>query len=468
MDYKKAAAEILPLIGRKENILSLVHCATRLRFSLADGDAFQAEELKKVKGVMGAMFTGGQYQVIIGTDVNHVYDKLLHMTGLEGGSVEIVEQADLKNGGSGNGSGKMAKAMDIISSLFTPAIAAITGAAMIKVVLVILTMTGLMDASEQTYQMFSMVGDAPFYFMPVILAYTSSVKFGVDPMVGLTIGLCMVHPTYLSLIDAGEAVRMFGLLPVNLAKYTSTVLPVILVIYVASWVQKLAEKLSPKVIRFFFKPLLTLIIMTPLTFCIVGPLGNLCGKVLEGGLSIVQVNAPWFLPIFFGAFGPIVIMLGMHYAVTIPLALAAIQAFGYDMLGPGFLVANIAQGAAALAVAVLAKDKDFKSLATSTGVSAILGTTEPALYGVNLRLKKPLYASILGGLIGGIICGIAGVKRIVFGPTGLTSIAIFIDPDNGMNFVFALIGVAATFAATFVITYALVRKDRSILKEIGQ
>lgn len=468
MDYKKTAAEILPLIGGKENILSLVHCATRLRFSLADGEAFQAEELKKVKGVMGAMFTGGQYQVIIGTDVNHVYDNLLHMTGLEGGSVEIVEQADLKNGGSGNGSGKMAKAMDIISSLFTPAIAAITGAAMIKVVLVILTMTGLMDASGQTYQMFSMVGDAPFYFMPVILAYTSSVKFGVDPMVGLTIGLCMVHPTYLSLIDAGEAVRMFGLLPVNLAKYTSTVLPVILVIYVASWVQKLAEKLSPKVIRFFFKPLLTLIIMTPLTFCIVGPLGNLCGKVLEGGLSIVQVNAPWFLPIFFGAFGPIVIMLGMHYAVTIPLALAAIQAFGYDMLGPGFLVANIAQGAAALAVAVLAKDKDFKSLATSTGASAILGTTEPALYGVNLRLKKPLYASILGGLIGGIICGIAGVKRIVFGPTGLTSIAIFIDPDNGMNFVFALIGVAATFAATFVITYALVRKDRSILKEIGQ
>ena len=365
MDYKKTAAEILPLIGGKENILSLVHCATRLRFSLADGEAFQAEELKKVKGVMGAMFTGGQYQVIIGTDVNHVYDNLLHMTGLEGGSVEIVEQADLKNGGSGNGSGKMAKAMDIISSLFTPAIAAITGAAMIKVVLVILTMTGLMDASGQTYQMFSMVGDAPFYFMPVILAYTSSVKFGVDPMVGLTIGLCMVHPTYLSLIDAGEAVRMFGLLPVNLAKYTSTVLPVILVIYVASWVQKLAEKLSPKVIRFFFKPLLTLIIMTPLTFCIVGPLGNLCGKVLEGGLSIVQVNAPWFLPIFFGAFGPIVIMLGMHYAVTIPLALAAIQAFGYDMLGPGFLVANIAQGAAALAVAVLAKDKDFKSLATS-------------------------------------------------------------------------------------------------------
>lgn len=464
MDYRKTASEILSLVGGKENVTSLVHCATRLRFLLADGDKFQTEELKKVKGVMGAVYTGGQYQVIIGTDVSHVYDELTAMTGLGGGKMNVVEQKDL----TGGQNGKMAKVMDVISSLFTPAIAAITGAAMIKVVLVILTMAGLMDPSGQTYQMFSMVGDAPFYFMPVILAYTSSVKFGVDPMVGLTIGLCLVHPTYLSMIDAGETVRMFGFLPVNLAKYTSTVIPVILVIYVASWVQKLAEKLSPKVIRFFCKPLLTLVIMTPLTFCMVGPLGNLCGKVLESGLSVVQFHAPWFLPIFFGAFAPLIIMLGMHYAVTIPLALAAIQAFGYDMLGPGFLVANIAQGAAALAVAVLSKDKDFKSLATSTGVSAMLGTTEPALYGVNLRLKKPLYASIAGGLIGGIICGVTGVKRIVFGPTGLTSIAIFIDPNNVMNFVFALIGVAVTFAATFTITYGLVKRDNEILKEIGR
>jgi len=161
-------------------------------------------------------------------------------------------------------------------------------------------------------------------------------------------------------------------------------------------------------------------------------------------------------------------MLGMHYAVTIPLALAAIQAFGYDTLGPGFLVANIAQGAAAFAVAYLAKNKDIKSLATSTGISAVLGTTEPALYGVNLRFKKPLYASIVGGCIGGIVCGIAGVKRIVFGPTGLTSIAIFIDPNNSMNFVFALVGVVVSFIATFVISYVLIKKDKSILDEIGR
>ena len=207
--------------------------------------------------------------------------------------------------------------------------------------------------------------------------------------------------------------------------------------------------------------------MVPVTFCIVGPLGNLVGNALAAGLSVIQDNTPWLLPIFFGAFGPIIIMLGMHYAVTIPLALAAIAALGYDMLGPGFLCANIAQGAAAFAVAVQAKNKDFRSLAISTGCSAVLGTTEPALYGVNLRLRKPLIASILGGALGGIVCGIAGVKRIVFGPTGLTSIAIFIDPNNKYNFIFAIVGVIVTFVATFAITYIMIRKDAKIQKEIG-
>lgn len=463
MDYKQLADSILAAVGGKDNVTSLVHCATRLRFQLKDGEAFDTDTLKKTKGVMGAMFTGGQYQVIIGPDVNHVYDALIALTGLTGGTVDKVETEDLK----GKKPKRMEQVMDVISSLFTPAIAAITGAAMIKVVLVILTMTGLMDSAGTTYKLFSIAGDAPFYFLPLILAYTSACKFGVDPMVGLTIGFMMVHPNYTALVSAGEPVKMFGFLPVTLATYTSTVIPVILVIYVASWVQKFADKVSPKVVKFFFRPMLTLMIMVPLTYCIVGPLGNLVGKGLEAVLAVVQNNAPWFLPIFFGAFGPIVIMLGMHYAVTIPLALAAIEAFGYDMLGPGFLVANVAQGAAALAVSVLAKDKGFKSLAVSTGISALLGTTEPALYGVNLRLRKPLIASILGGCVGGIVCGVAGVKRIVFGPTGLTSIAIFIDPNNSMNFIFALVGVAVTFVVTFALTFVMIRKDAAIQKEIG-
>ncbi len=462
MDYRQVASEILPAVGGKENVSSLLHCATRLRFQLKDGEKFDKETLQKIKGVKGALHTGGQYQVIIGPDVNHVYDELIAMTGLD--AKDEVPADDIEDGEKPK---LMDRIMDTISSLFTPAIAAITGAAMVKVVLVILTMTGLLDSSSTTYYLFSIAGDAPFLFLPVLLAFTSSKRFGVDPMVGVTLGLMMCHPNYTALVNAGESVSMFGFLPVTLATYTSTVIPVILVIYVASWVQKFADKISPNVIKFFFRPLLTFLIMTPLVFCIVGPLGAIIGSGLEAVLAVIQDNAPWFLPIFFGTFGPIVIMLGMHYAVTIPLALAAIEAFGYDMLGPGFLVANVAQGAAALAVAVLAKDKDFKSLSVSTGVSALLGTTEPALYGVNLRLKKPLIASMIGGCAGGILCGIAGVKRIVFGPTGLTSIAIFIDPDNSMNFVFALLGVALTFVVTFALTFVMVKSDKKIQKEIG-
>lgn len=431
MDYKQLASQILAAVGGKENIQSLVHCATRLRFQLADSAKFDTDTLKKTKGVMGAMYTGGQYQVIIGPDVNHVYDELIVLTGLSGGTVDTVETADLK----GAKPKLMEHIMDTISSLFTPAIAAITGAAMVKVVLVLLTMAGLMDSSGTTYKLFSIAGDAPFYFLPLMLAYTSSKRFGVDPMLGMTLGFMMVHPNYTALVAAKEPVSMFGFLPVTLATYTSTVIPVIMVIYVASWVQKFADKVSPKVIKFFFRPMLTLLIMTPLVYCVVGPLGNLVGMGLESVLAVIQNNAPWLLPIFFGAFGPIVIMLGMHYAVTIPLALA--------------------------------KDKGFKSLAISTGCSALLGTTEPALYGVNLRLKKPLIASIIGGCAGGIVCGLAGVKRIVFGPTGLTSIAIFIDPNNSMNFVFALVGIAVTFVVTFALTYVMIKKDAAVQKEIG-
>ena len=237
-DYKQLASGILRHVGGTENVQSLVHCATRLRFQLKDGAKFDTEELKKTKGVMGAMFTGGQYQVIIGPDVHHVYDELIAETGLTGGTVDRVEADDLK----GQKPKMLERAMDTLSSLFTPAIAAITGAAMVKVLLVLLTMAGLLDSASPTCSLLSIAGDAPFLFLPVILAYTSSVRFGVDPMVGLTIGFMMVHPNYTAMVNAGEPVSMFGFLPVTLATYTSTVIPVVLVIYAASWVQKLADK----------------------------------------------------------------------------------------------------------------------------------------------------------------------------------------------------------------------------------
>lgn len=462
MDYKKTAIEILNRVGGTENISSFTHCATRLRFNLADDKKFQADALKSLKGVMGTVVSGGQHQVIIGTDVSHVYDELVLIAGNDtaNGKVHIIEEEDISKS-------RFSKILDTISGIFTPILPAIVGGAMIKTLLIILTLMGVMSTEGQTYQFLSFVGDTPFYFLPIMLAYSAAKKFNMNAMLGMMLGLMMIHPNYMAMIEANEAITLFGFLPVTLAKYTSTVIPVILVIWVASYVERFADRITPKAVRFFLKPLITLLIMTPIAFCVVGPIGTIAGNGLQYVLNFIQTQAPWALPIIFGVAAPIVIMLGMHYVVTIPLVMSAIAASGFDMLGAGFLVANIAQGAAALAVSLQAKNTDFKAMAASTGLTALLGVTEPAMYGVNLKLKKPFIGALCGGFVGGLIGGIGNVKRITFGPTGLTTIAIFIDPDNSMNFILAIVSVLVSFCVAFVVTYITIKKDKNIQKEIG-
>lgn len=455
MDYKKLAQLIVESVGGKGNISSVTHCATRLRFTLHNGDKFDEEKLKAINGVMGTVVAGGQHQVIVGQDVANIYNEVTPL--LDGKmTADTVEESK----------SLFARVLDTISGIFTPILPAIVGASMIKVLIILLTMFNLLSETSQTYTVLTFVGDTAFYFLPIMLAYSAAVKFKMNPMLGMMLGLMMIHPTYMSMVEAGESVTIFGFIPMTLAKYTSTVIPIILVVWVASYIERFMDKVVPNAIKFFIKPFLTLLIMIPIAFCVIGPLGTIVGQGLESVLNVIQTQAPWSLPIIFGVAAPIVIMFGMHYVVTIPLVMTAIAANGFDMLGAGFLVANVAQGAAALAVSLLAKDTDFKAMAASTGVSALLGVTEPAMYGVNLKLKKPFFAALAGGLTGGLICGIAGVKRIVFGPTGLTTIAIFVDPDNNMNFIFAIIGVVAAFVVAFGLTYMLVKKDNKMIEEI--
>lgn len=460
MNYKNLAKEILVNVGGEENIKSYTHCATRLRFNLNDSSKFDEDVLKKINGVMGTVVSGGQYQVIIGTDVKNAFDELTLL-------LKDVKQDAVSEEVFDEDKSKFSKVLDTISGIFTPILPAITGAAMIKVLIILLVMAGILKEGSQTHTILTFVGDTPFYFLPIMLSYSAAVKFKMSPMMGMLLGLMMIHPTYTGLVSAQEAVSFIGI-PVTLATYTSTVIPVILIVWVASYVEKFADKITPKAIRFFLKPLITLLIMIPLAFCVVGPLGTIIGTGFEAVLSTVQTQAPWSLPIIFGVCAPIVIMFGMHYVVTIPLVMTAIAANGYDMLGAGFLVANVAQAAAALAIMFLAKNSDFKAMAGSTGITALLGITEPAMYGVNLKLKKPFLFALIGGGVGGLICGLAGVKRIVFGPTGLTTIPIFIDPANNMNFIFAIVGVVASFIVTFALTYFICKKDARLMKGISE
>ncbi|WP_440896063.1 PTS transporter subunit EIIC [Amphibacillus sp. Q70] len=458
MANKELAIEILKGVGSQNNVSTLMHCATRLRFTLKDESLYNDKAIQAIDGVMGTKKAGNQYQIIIGPGVAKVYGEL---TDLIDYSVETNE--DTKDERQNNGYFK--NILDTISGLFTPILPAITGGAMIKVLLILLEMTGLLSEGSQTYQILTFVGDTPFYFLPIMIAYTASVKFKLNPIIGMFLGLMLIHPAYMDMVSLGESVNFIGL-PVTLANYTSTVIPVILIIWVASYVEMFADKVSPNAIKFFFKPLLTILFMVPIAFIIIGPLGTIVGTWLGAGLNIIQTEAQWLLPIIFGILSPIVIMFGMHYVVTIPLVIAALEVNGFDMIGPGFLVANMAQGGAALAIGLLTTKTQLKALANSSSLTAILGVSEPAIYGVNLRYRKPFFAAMIGGGIGGIIAGVIGVKRIVFGPTGLSTIAIFIDPGNSLNIIFAIVAVIVSFGLSFLLAYLLVKNDSQIMNEI--
>ena len=446
MNYENLAKQILKNVGGQENVSNLTHCATRLRFNLKDLSKANTEAIKKIKGVMGVVDKGAQYQVIIGSDVSSVYK-------------EILKLGDFKNSNSQNDGEKKGfdKIFDIIAGTFTPILPPLTAAGMLKAVLVLLTTFGLMSKESQTYYILSFMADAIFFLFPVALGYTAAVKFKCNPFMGMLMGGIMIHPNWTALVNAKEAVTLFGL-PVKLVSYTSSVIPIILVVWVMSYVENFADKISPKPIKFFSKPLITILVMGPLALIALGPIGSILGEGLANVVTAINNVAPWSIPMIIGGASPLLVLVGMHYAFF-PISFNDLALKGSEnVLGPGMLVSNIAQGGAVLCVSLKAKNKDLKQLAGSAGLTALLGITEPAMYGVTMKLKKPLIAVCSGGALAGLYIGLMGVVRYSSGSPGLASIAIFIG-ENPMNIVHALIGCAIAFISAFVLTWIIGFKD---------
>ena len=395
---------------------------------------------------MGVVDKGAQYQVIIGSDVSSVYK-------------EILKLGDFKNSNSQNDGEKKGfdKIFDIIAGTFTPILPPLTAAGMLKAVLVLLTTFGLMSKESQTYYILSFMADAIFFLFPVALGYTAAVKFKCNPFMGMLMGGIMIHPNWTALVNAKEAVTLFGL-PVKLVSYTSSVIPIILVVWVMSYVENFADKISPKPIKFFSKPLITILVMGPLALIALGPIGSILGEGLANVVTAINNVAPWSIPMIIGGASPLLVLVGMHYAFF-PISFNDLALKGSEnVLGPGMLVSNIAQGGAVLCVSLKAKNKDLKQLAGSAGLTALLGITEPAMYGVTMKLKKPLIAVCSGGALAGLYIGLMGVVRYSSGSPGLASIAIFIG-ENPMNIVHALIGCAIAFISAFVLTWIIGFKD---------
>lgn len=433
MDYQKTANQIKEAVGGEKNISTVTNCATRLRFTLNDEKLANDEQVKAIAGVMGVVHSQGQYQVIIGQDVENVAKYLK--------STENGNEKKSKN------------ILEIIAGCFTAILPVITAAGMLQAFLVLATSFGL-SAEHPTYIVLYNIANSAFYFLPILLGFSSAKKFNVNPYMGAFLGAILVNPALMGI----EGLSLFSV-PIKAVTYSSSVIPIFLGVAFMSIIEPIADKVSPKIIKFFTKPLLTIIIVAPVTLIVLGPLGTVIGEYLSQFILFIDSYFGLLTPVIIGALCPILVMTGMHYALM-PLVFQQFTTMGYDsIMAPGMLAANISQGAAGLAVAYKTKNKDLKALAASTGFTGVLGITEPVMYGVNLKLKRPFYAVMVGGAAGGLVAGLFGVKSYALASPGLAAIAVFLGGEGLNNLYGALASIVVSFVVTFIVTLILGFED---------
>lgn len=455
MDYESVAKKILQRVGGKDNVLNLVHCMTRLRFTLKDESIVDDEAVKKTKGVMGVMKKSGQYQIIIGNDVANVF-------------AELNKLGNFSNEAPQNPPAKKEKQnvfsmlMDTISGIMAPVIPAIIGAAMIKVLLTLLPMIHVLDTTGSTYNLLSVIGDGAFFFMPALIAISAAKKFGTNTYYAASIALIMLHPNFISMMSAAneaeETIRFLGFLPVTYASYAYSVIPIILAVWSLKYVEKLVDKITPVVTKNFLKPMLVVLIEAPIALIVLGPLGAICGNVLSDVVYAVHDKLGFIAIGIVAGIYPFVVMAGMHHAFT-PIKLGVIATTGFEnFICIGELCSNMAQGAAALAVSIKSKNKDFKQIAGSSAFSALFaGITEPALYGVTLRLKRPMLGACIGAAVGGLFGGFFQMKCFGIATPAIVTIVQYVEEDRAASLLIAaatiLLTVVVTFIATMIIGF---------------
>ncbi|MCG7383060.1 beta-glucoside-specific PTS transporter subunit IIABC [Paenibacillus sp. ACRRY] len=447
MDKQQLSKDILKLVGGEENIDQVTHCMTRLRFNLNDNGKADKATLKNTPGVMGVMENGGQFQVIIGNDVPVVYNALV-------GNMSKAPTSESAGASTGEKKKRnpLSALFDFISGMFTPILPAITGAGMIKGIVAILVALGWMSDTSSTYIILSAIGDGAFYFLPIILAISASRKLGSNMYIGAALGAAIMHPTITALLAEGNTT--FASIPVVAATYSSTVIPIVIAIWIASYVEKAVDRVTHASLKLLVVPTVTLVIMVPLTLIAIGPLGSIIGNGLSGGISWLFDNMSVLASILIGGTMSLLIITGMHYALT-PIVIGSITTLGYDFIIPLMFAANWAQAGGALGVALRSKNATTKSLGFSTGLTAVMGITEPAMYGINMKFKKPFIAALIGGAVGGAFMGIFNVKAyVITGLVGLPSIAAFISPAIS-TLIFAIVGGAIALVAATVLTYIL-------------
>lgn len=449
MSYKSMATDILKECGGINNVAVVNHCATRLRLTLNDESKVNQDKIKSVSGVMGIVSRGKEIQIVIGTDVGNVY-------------AEFIKLGDFKKGGKVNEEGKkniFGTIVDFISGTFVPVLPVLVAAGLVSAVLnICVTFFGL-ATDTGTYVVLNTINNAGFFFLPIYVGYSAARKLGVNPMMGAFLAAILVHKD----IDGVAGLNFLGI-PITQATYNTSVIPIILGVLFMSLVDRFVDKFTPKEIKFFTKPLITILIVAPVTLIALGPLGVIIGNYVAEALTFINTKLGWLSVGLIGALTPVLVMTGMNQALF-PLVFASMAEYGYDaFVMPGMLSANVAIGAAALAVYVKSKNQDVKGLALSSGLTGVLGITEPSIFGVLLRFKKPFFGAMIGGGIGGIFAGIMQVKQYAVVSPGIAALPTFIPTDGSgimTNFYLAVATILISIVCSFVATWILGFEDRA-------
>ena len=462
--YENLAKEILENVGGKENINSLTHCVTRLRFRLKDESLANDDALKNNPGVVTVMKSAGQYQVVIGNHVPLVYEDVCTLAGI---SNETPQEEEAPKG-------VLNTLIDIISGCFQPILGPLCAAGIIKGINALLVfLLGSSFNATGTYMILNAIGDAIFNFLPIILGYTAAKKFNVNVVVGMIIGAALCYPTIQTdtLSAAGKAMGTLPLIgayytkflgiPFVSGNYTSTVVPVICIVALAAQVQKIAKKYVPEMIQNFFVPFFVLIISLPVGLLVIGPVVSLLTNILSNLFASLYAFSPIVTALVIGAFWQCLVIFGLHWAL-VPMAMVNIGNLGYDTILPGMIGTTFAATGVVAAMYLKLKDKNKKALAIPAVISAFCGVTEPAIYGFLLPEKTPFVFSCIGGAVGGAIMGTVAAKQYVIGGLGIFGVVSFISPKGEATGMWAaLIAGAISLVLGFLLTMFFYKKDET-------
>ena len=455
MKNKQLAEVIIEHVGGKDNITSLVHCATRLRFALKDESKANAEFLKKQAGIITVVQSGGQFQVVIGNSVADVFNAIMQLTNLNEKPTNDVPAAAPK--------GIVSKLIDLVSSIFIPALVVLVAGGIFKGIVAILQVMELVQAGSPTLNFLNAIADAPFYYLPIILGFSAVKKFGGNPYVGMALGGALVHPSVVGMLgNAFELQTEFFSIPIKLIPYPSSVFPIILAAWFYSLLERNLNKIMHDSFKKFIAPLFGLIITVPITFAVIGPVVSfLSDTVANGIIYVYQLNSV-IASMILAALWQVMVVFGIHWGL-VPFAMNNISVYQEDFMIPILFPAVFAQVGAVLAVMLRSKDPQVKTLASSSVLSGIFGVTEPAIYGINLPLKRPFIIGCISAMIGG---GIVGYYHSVIYSFSFISIFSFLQliPPTGINekFYAVVFGSLISFAVATLVTYLFgIPKDKN-------